>query len=544
MRGLLFGAAITLCVLRSALGAGERETVVFQINQTTVFGQSVFVLGDLPELGANDLRFAVKLEPSQYPVWKVSVSLPRGTAYSYRYYIRNDGAGQWGNASNGTPVGAVQFAQTSAPSAPNAGKTVWWMSAIDGPVLHWREPGGSFESIAMHDTGPGRAGAERRWAARRFGVDGRTTEFYFTDDQGGQRTPASGSFSTALDRQLVQDGRVFTYTPAPSVGQPLKRYNPSNPPGIVSAALNGELRRYRVVTPRGYDDHPDRSYPVLYLHDGQNVFDLGPFGTWNADESAQALIDAGVMREVIMVGADNGPNRIDDYSAPDAGGNADAYASFLVDELKPVIDATYRTMPDAAHTGTLGSSMGGQVSMYLGWDFTTTFTRIGAFSGAWTVYTNGFYNRVQAQPKRGLRLYLDSGDSGTASDNFWQTVGLRDNLINPARASGAGGAFVQHLDLLHTYGPGQIHNEAAWAARLPGCLAFLFPATEDQAGLADVPSSRPGDVNDDDLEDIEDLYAFEQAMPGPDSTLDVDRDGTPETAGDLALLRDILREGE
>jgi len=537
-----------MCVLCALIGLGtasarasERETVLFQINQTTVFGQSVFVLGDLPELGGNDLRFAVKLEPSQYPVWKASVSLPKGTAYSFRYYIRNDAAGQWGNTGNGTPVGAVQFAQTSPPSAPNAGKTVWWMSSINGPVIHWREPGGSFQSIVMHDTGPGRTGAERRWAARGFGVDGRTTEFYFTDAQGGQRTPASGSFSTALDRQLVQDGRVFTYEPAPTVGQPVKRYTPASPPTIVSAALGGETRRYRVITPRGYDDHPERSYPVLYLHDGQNVFEQGAFGTWNADESAQALIDAGVMREVIMVGADHGANRIPDYSAPDAGGNADDYASFLVTELKPLIDANYRTMPGAAETGTLGSSMGGQVSMYLGWDFTGTFTRIGAFSGAWTVYTNGFYNRVQAQPKRDLRLYIDSGDSGTASDNFWVTVGLRDNLINPARAAGVGGAFVQHLNLLHTYGPGHIHNEPAWAARLPGCLAFLYPATEDQVGLDGVPSSRPGDVNDDDLEDLEDLYAFEQWAPGPNSTLDVDRDGVLDSVADRATLRAIVR---
>ncbi len=549
--GLVLILIAMLAVAPRALAA-DRETVSFQINQTTVFGQSIFVLGDLPELGGNDIRFAVKLEPSAYPNWRAPISLPAGRSFTYRYYIRNDAAGQWGNSGNGTALGAgpIQGMTASEAFTPSS-KTVFYHSGFSPPVFWWREgSSGPFQSITMHDAGPGRNPAEKRWAARRFGAPRRTIEFHFTNQAQALRDPAGGEYSTALDALLLQDGNVFTYIPAPAVAGPMKNYTFSGGPPTTSStsrfstAMN-ETRYYRVIVPRGYDQHPGRSYPVLYFHDGQNMFEQGAFGTWNADETAESMIRLGQMREVIMVGMDHGPNRINDYAAPDSGGWADGrYLQFVLNEMMPLINSQYRTLTGPSNTGIAGSSMGGQASMWFGWDEPGVFGRIGAFSGAWSVFNSGFYNRVQSQPRRDIRIYLDSGDSGGSNDGFWNTVGLRDNLINPGRASGVGGPYVLEGDLRHIYGPGHLHNEAAWAARLPRCLEFLFPASEAPDELADVPSSSRADVDDNDLEDIEDLYAFEQGAPGPDSTLDVDRNGVVEPDIDRAALRSALRAGE
>ncbi len=548
MAGFVLLAAPALAV--------ERQDVTFQINRTTVVGQSVFVLGSLPELGANDVRKAVKLEPTTYPVWKATISLPANTSYTYQYYTRNDAAGQGGNAGNGIPIGSVLDGSTMASTLDPSSKTVFVHTDFASPVLYWRQPAGSgvYQSIAMHDVGPA-ANGTRRWAARGFGVPRRPIEFYISDASGAQREPpGTATYTTTLDLALLQRpnafqaSNIYNYVPAANVTGQSRDFTPANPPGIQSA-FTGEFRRHRVVLPRGYTSHPTRRYPVIYMHDGQNCFDnsTAAFGVERrADETAAELTRLGQMREAIIVGADNTSNRLSDYAAPDAGGWADQrYFNYLRLELKPFIDATYRTMAGPDDTGAVGSSMGGQASLFMGWDHTSMYRRIGAFSGAFEVFNSGFYNRVQSQAKRGVRLYLDSGDTGAGSgDNYWPIYNLRDNLINPARAGGAGGGYVIEGDLRHVVGFGQQHNETAWASRLPGAFSFLFPTSDEPNQLVGVPSARPADVNDDDLVTIEDLYAFEQGLPGPRSTTDVDRDGVAGENEDRVALREALRGNE
>ncbi len=128
-----------------------------------------------------------------------------------------------------------------------------------------------------------------------------------------------------------------------------------------------------VYLPPGYHaDSADR-YPVLYLHDGQNIFDRATsFGEeWHADESAQALIAAGEVAPVIIVGIYNtGEYRVDEYTPTSGekgrGGRADEYGQMLIEELKPFIDQTYKTLPSAASTALGGSSLGGLLTMHLG----------------------------------------------------------------------------------------------------------------------------------------------------------------------------------
>lgn len=539
MRHAVLLVLCLLAMVRPVLAEGvQREEVLFEVTQTTVPGQSVFVLGNLPELGGGDVRRAVKLEPSAYPVWRVRVAIPVNRSFSYQYYIRQDGPTQIGNPANGTPVGVVMQGQTSTVEA--GPKTVIVDATFPDAVLHWRQPagsaGGSYTQTVLYDIGPGSSGSERRWSVQEgVGVSGETIEFYVTSASGPGRIPSAGTHSTDLDALLVRQTGVFSYVPAGTVS-PQRQENVFSFP----SAILGENRPYRVLLPRGYDEHTDQHYPVLYMHDGQNVFDVGPFGSWNADETAEQMMRLGKMREIIIVGIDNtgGSARFRDYiPAGDSTGQGANYAAFIKQELKPVIDANYRTLTGSETTGSMGSSLGGVCAMYHGWDHHDTFERIGSFSGSWAFVPN-FVSRLNSEANPDVRVYLDSGDSGTSNDGYWGTFSLRDALVRKQEALHP---YAIEGGLRYVVGFGQQHNEAAWAGRLPFAFESLYPASESPNGLAGVVLARRGDVNGNGVEDVEDLYAFES---GEGPYLDVIRDGVSTVDQNRAELRLILRAGE
>lgn len=512
----------------------SKQSVTFSINQTTSVGQSVFVLGDIPELGSNVLNQAVKLDPSAYPIWRVTIAIPAGTSYSYRYYLRNDGPGQTSSNANGTAVGSVLNGSTSAAAVTPSSKTVFLTWNVASPRMWWRQGAGAFAPVSMTRYGAaltGRAG-ETQWFVPSVGVAGRAIDFYFTDQAGGSRYPASGNYTTALDGVFVQDGQVYSYIPAASVSASRRDYNPAAVPSLFSPQLN-ETRGYRVYLPRGYSEHPSRRYPVLYMHDGQNVFESGPFGSWNAAGTIQSLQASGAMREIIVVGLDNGPQRISDYSPPSDAGRGDRYLQYVAQTVKPVIDANYRTLTDAANTGALGSSMGGVISAYFAYASNPSlpinrFSRLGLMSTAWQVTPN-LLNLVKTDPARNVRIYMDSGDSGTSSDNYWLTYGVRDAWAGPASAK-----YAVEGALRHVIGYGQQHNEAAWAARLPSALTFLFPAVDEPNTLLRTVYNASLDRDASGVTTIDDLYA-QSAQP-----VDLNLDGLVDT-GDAALQERFLR---
>lgn len=511
-----------------------KQSVTFSINQTTSFGQSVFVLGDIPELGSNVMNQAVKLDASAYPIWRVTIAIPAGTSYSYRYYLRNDGPGQTSSNANGTAVGSVLNGSTSAVAVTPSSKTVLLTWNIGSPKMWWRQGTGAFAAVNMTRYASGNTGrvGETQWFVPSLGVAGRAIDFYFTDQAGASRYPASGNYSTALDGFYVQDGQVYSYVPAASVSASRRDYNPSSVPSLFSPQLN-ETRGYRVYLPRGYSEHPSRRYPVLYMHDGQNVFESGPFGSWNAAGTIQSLQASGAMREVIVVGLDNGPQRISDYSPPSDAGRGDRYLQYVVQTVKPVIDANYRTLTDAANTGALGSSMGGVISAYFAYASSPSlpinrFSRVGLMSTAWQVTPN-LLNLVKSDPARNVRIYMDSGDSGAATDNYWLTYGVRD--------AWAGVAVVKYAvegSLRHVIGYGQQHNEAAWAARLPSALTFLFPAIDEPNTLLRTVYNASLDRDASGVTTIDDLYT-QSAQP-----VDLNLDGLVDF-DDAAMQERFLR---
>jgi len=235
-----------------------------------------------------------------------------------------------------------------------------------------------------------------------------------------------------------------------------------------------------VFLPPGYDAGGKRRYPVLYLQDGQNLFDGAtsflPGQEWRVDETATALIARGALEPLIIVGVSNaGNDRIEEYTPTRAGagvargrgGEAAAYGRMLTEELKPYMDRHYRTRTDAAHTGLGGSSLGGLVSLWLGLRYPKTFGRLACLSTSAWWDARMLARQVRALPAKSPgRIWLDIGTAEDA-DSVAAVRDLRDALAAKGWKPG--------VDLHYFEAPGAAHNEAAWAARVGPMLTFLFP---------------------------------------------------------------------
>lgn len=530
-------------------GLAPRVPVEFSIVRTTSVGQSVFVLGDIPELGGGDIRRAIKLAPTlTYPRWRATVELPAGAVYTYRYVVRADGPGQTSQTTNGSFITEPVAADVAAVPMATRSKVVWWNTPQIGGVLHVRPSGTSaatpFAGVPLEDFGPAPGGRPGHRVAFAWGFlpAGGSVDFFLTAPDGvSGRVPSTGHFTTRLDGAWVQDGQLYSYIPGPSVGPPRRDYSAANPPRLVAPQLGGESRGVRVFLPRGYAEHPGRRYPLLVMHDGQNVFESGAFGSWNAAAALTSVPAAGAMREVVVVAVDNGPSRLTDYLPPGdfltGAGRADRSVAFLEETVKPWVAARYRIDPDPALTGIMGSSMGAVVSLYAGWDFSGSYRRLGLMSGAWQTCPT-FLARVRTGPARPLRLWLDSGDSGTSADGYWNTLNLRDDLLARfAPPYGLSGA------MQHTIGFGQQHNEAAWASRLPAALAWLYPAEEEPNDLLRRVFSPHWDRTADGRMDVEDLAAQEAGAGPATGPADLNGDGLVSPA-DAGVLEGFLRRSE
>jgi predicted alpha/beta superfamily hydrolase len=234
----------------------------------------------------------------------------------------------------------------------------------------------------------------------------------------------------------------------------------------------GNSRSIRVYLPPAYLENSGQRFPVVYMHDGQNLFDDSlSFGgvSWNiAGAMDQGARDASI-HEAIIVGVDNTADRMSEYTpvvdADYGGGNADAYLDFLVNELKPWVDARYRTLPGRADTAIMGSSLGGLVSAYAGLKRPDVFGLVGAVSpSTWWAndYILGAVQQSKGAALQPLRVYVDSGDAGPSNDDVTNTAKL-------AQAYKDLGLPVQYV-VQH----GGQHNESYWRQRAPGALGFLL----------------------------------------------------------------------
>jgi predicted alpha/beta superfamily hydrolase len=244
--------------------------------------------------------------------------------------------------------------------------------------------------------------------------------------------------------------------------------------GKFSFFIKNADREIYVYVPAEYNRLKNKTYPVLYMHDGQNLFDpersfLGQ--TWNAELTLNRLISQGLMVPVIVVAIDNTKYRTYEYTHDQdmeenqRGGGALSYLNFITREIKPRIDATFRTKKERNSTGIMGSSLGGLVSLYAGLSFSKTFGLVGALSPSLWWNEQSILTLLYRGQNTPIRVYLDSGTAGGEKPqdvtNCSEVFKLRGML--------------EGINLKTVIQPGALHSEKFWAQRFPLALQFLFP---------------------------------------------------------------------
>ncbi|MEA2568369.1 MAG: hypothetical protein QOI24_370 [Acidobacteriota bacterium] len=238
----------------------------------------------------------------------------------------------------------------------------------------------------------------------------------------------------------------------------------------------GNTREITIYVPPSYSDRPEARYPVLYMQDGQNLFEpersFIPGRHWRLLEAADAAIADRAARSMIIVGIDNaGADRVDEYTptrdvVKEHGGRADDYGRMLIEELKPIIDAGYRTLTDRDNTAIGGSSLGGLVSLYLGLSHPDIFGSVASMSPS-----------VWWDSRMIVRM-LDRFDS-SHRPRVWLDIGGREGnealadariLRERMRAMGWNEGSFRYFEDRRAD-----HSEVSWAKRVRNVLEFLFP---------------------------------------------------------------------
>jgi predicted alpha/beta superfamily hydrolase len=280
--------------------------------------------------------------------------------------------------------------------------------------------------------------------------------------------PMLGSAWSRGPNYKVKAGQTIDIYPHFVVGQGTvtKKY-----PSFVSQKLPS-TRGLWVYLPAAYIENTEARFGVLYMHDGSNLFDASlAFGgnEWKVDETMDAGAEDGSIRETIVVGIESTANRLTELTPPT--GKADLYVAMMIDEIKPMIDKDLRTIPAREQTAIMGSSLGGLASAYAGVHRADVFGLVGEMSpSTWWDGTMilGEVSSTPTRPAKPIRVYVDSGDSGTSNDDVVNTTELA------ARYRAVG--YKDAKDFLHVVQPGGQHNEFYWAQRLPKALSFLLGA--------------------------------------------------------------------
>jgi len=252
----------------------------------------------------------------------------------------------------------------------------------------------------------------------------------------------------------------------------------------------GNQRQLRIYLPPGYERDTAQRYPVLYMHDGQNLFDpaSAAYGAaWEMAGITDRLIASGAIPPVIIVGIDNTAERIAEYTPccdPQyGGGKLDAYLAFVTDTVKPWADAHLRTRPEREHTAVMGSSLGGIASVYMAQRRPDVFSMAASLSGSFWWNQQALIRQLPARVP--VRFYLDAG---TSSDGLEQTEKMRDALL----AQG----YRAHTELEFYAAEAAIHHERSWAARVERPMRWLFAARPaNTAAVTSTPASASAPVS-------------------------------------------------
>lgn len=478
----LFAAAVFTGAAQAA--SPWKEVVSFSTVSNAGFGRSLYVVGNHADLGQWNPTAAVRLVRSTGMTWTGRVAVQAGTAIEYKFITRLNETNQYCEATNVEWMGGANLTSSTPAqvAAPYAGKTMYYHSAWTSAYVLFSTDASNFISTNLTQMGSGRTPGEYLYRASSFGVEGEPIQFvcygFLNDTQYWDNAPYGGyganDYYTPLDAFFLQDGDVSNYAPppAPSSSSVVTQY-------IASSYTNIPGRYSRIYLPRGYTNNAWKQYPVLYMHDGQYVASL-----WSAWPTLDREIGQGRMRESIVVAVD-AVNRcgelvppgdsitLEEYCGGTVEGIGDQYGDYLIHDVKTYMDANYRTLAGRDDTLVMGSSLGGLISCWLAMR-TNAYGAAGAMSPAFWTAPN-FTNWIRINDSSGSRLYFDAGtDEGDAMwDYFWP---VRGYLLQDG--------YAEKGDLLTAIGCGQVHNEAAWASRLPGALRYLLNLWQEPNWLA------------------------------------------------------------
>jgi len=252
----------------------------------------------------------------------------------------------------------------------------------------------------------------------------------------------------------------------------------------------GRSVTYQVFLPPSYDELPEKRYPVLYAQDGQSLFSTSPDPfdghSWRLDDSLNELYDLAAIEEILVVAIRTDVDRLDLLSPvadPElGGGKGPLYLDFLVDTLKPAVDAAYRTRTGRDDTGVIGASMGGLFSFYAAWNRPRVFGKAICLSSSFWWADRFMVRDVEAGacPLPRPMLYLDSGASKSP---FERDANLRDGYHHTLAMRHAVRSHCYVLgDNVHALAfAGMSHDNASWASRLAVPLQLMFPAKGPRA---------------------------------------------------------------
>ncbi|MGD9781357.1 MAG: alpha/beta hydrolase-fold protein [Kiritimatiellia bacterium] len=486
----------------AALGAGTawagsplRVPVHFSITTNTGIGYEMFVVGSHPDIGAWTVTNAVKLVWSAGDVWWGDVGIQAGTALEYKFIRRATDPALICDPANADWPDGANF-QTNVPAdaaAPYSGKRIEFYSDMTNVSLVFSTLAaadfgatGAWHSVGMTQTGPGLRAGEWRHVAEGVGTEGEWLRFALNGWRNGtdswEKALDGQDFWTPLDALVVCDRQVFNYVP-PSNGVSDSRIVTNY---VKSTVDHVTSRWVRVYLPRGYDENVDRRYPVVYMSDGQNVFvPWTGYGCWHAETNADAEIQGGRMREAIIVAVPCAENRQTEYlphmdtdpgELPGTVGRANFYADYLIHNVRPMVDNSFRTKNDRANMACIGSSSGGLLATYLG-TWTNVFGLVGAMSGVYSAdFCPNFRTWLESAAPHDARFWMDVGNVGFELDIGG--ISLYDDNYDLYWYLTSFG-YAPNVDLRFMIGSGDNHDEAAWSRRLPYAYRFLLDVREE-----------------------------------------------------------------
>ena len=243
-----------------------------------------------------------------------------------------------------------------------------------------------------------------------------------------------------------------------------------------SEVLNN-TRKIRIYLPPSYRSKKNKHYPVLYVHDGQNVFHAAESfsgESWNLHQTAEKLIKKNLIEEIVIVAADNmGEERLSEYAHQDGFYKGDRvkaqgfkYEKFLIQELMPFIKENYRIKKGAENTALMGSSMGGLVTFNIGLRRTDLFSKLAVMSPSFWWGKSSPLEKINSYNYQNLnsKIWLDTGDAEGKFMSFTEAVISRLKYLKQSL----------NMDLLYYQVPGAVHSETAWAARVHCPLLYFY----------------------------------------------------------------------